>query len=134
MSICYASGYQIRSIARYQFFAVALRYPSVLMTRLRDFGDFMGIADITPNRVTRMGIGILPTNLRVLEFGTIFHWLISLARQNEIIIGTSSPIVVTEDGYEDLTPGVIWGRFSRRLISGTAGEIHGQVSGRMFFV
>ena len=47
-SIYYASGYQTRAIAGHQVLAVPLGRPPIFMTRLRDFGNFLGIADVTP--------------------------------------------------------------------------------------
>ncbi len=70
----------------------------------------VGIA-FPPNWMNRMGVDILPTNQRMLEPGMVFHWLMILVRQNEMTIGTSSTIVVTENGYEDLTPGMERGPF-----------------------
>jgi Xaa-Pro dipeptidase len=65
----------------------------------------VGIA-FPPNWMQRMGVDVLPGSQRVLQAGMVFHWLMILVRLNEINIATSSTIVVTENGYEDLTPGM----------------------------
>ncbi len=52
---------------------------------------------------------MLPNIDMELKPGMVFHMLTFVVRPNEFGIGESSTVVITDDGYEDLTPGIEMG-------------------------
>jgi len=83
---------------------VLARYGIGEMAKSR-FGYTVGIG-FPPNHVQERGVNIVQGGEVELRPGMVFHMLTLLLQPNEYGIGQSTSVVITEDGYEDLTPGL----------------------------